>query len=116
MNKIFAMLPSEVRRALSRRELARRGLSPSPAPDDPKPLLRFADDDALERLEAVLVAHPNARSTEDFPPEAAAEMRQLLSIMVKATRDRCKDIATREMDETLALAGRLEAGLQRAGA
>lgn len=74
--KTFAMLPAEVRRALAKRELARRGLSPVRPADDWRPLLRVASSDDLARMEELLTLHPPGPADE-LPAEVRQEWQQL---------------------------------------
>jgi hypothetical protein len=89
MNKIFAMLPSDVRRALARKELERRGLN-TQSDEEVRELLRRATDADLARMEEIGAPFSHLPAS-DWPEPVRAEYQaafgQLLRHAHAATRD-----------------------------
>lgn len=99
--KIFENLPSNVRRALARKELARRGQL-GPSDEEVRTILRHATDADLARMDEVMAPYEHLPQ-EVWPPEIVAECNDIFSEMVRhahaATRDLPIPLETREEED-----------------
>lgn len=105
--KIFATLPADVRKALARKEMRRRGLSQPRPSGEWRDLLPHYSADDLERMES-LCAQWAGVPLDATPPEVSAELGALLRNAVRALREADVSEGGSTDADLLALAHRLE--------